>query len=709
MLGLVAGAPAAFGQSGAAADQPVVLPTVSVEGGGRPAETARGPVEGLVATRSATGSKTDTPLVETPQSVSVITSDQIEMLNIGSVNEALRYSPGAFSSGTDYRGEYFSVRGFSADVFLDGTRVPAPVTAQSFRIEPWGMERMELLRGTASALYGQGNLGGLVNAVSKTPYPGQVRQIAFQTGSFGRLQGMWDVGGSLTGDDTLLGRFVGLIRDADTEFDGGHDNRIYLAPSLRWRPRADTTLTLLGSYLRDDNGVTGQWLPPQGTALYNPNGRVPRGRTTGEPDWDTYRKSQYSLGSMLEHQATDWLTLRQNLRYTYQSLDYNTIYASGLVAGQWRRANRVASINQPLAASLTLDNQAEARFDTGPLRHTALAGLDYRYQRVSNRTWAGATTTLDVYGPSYGTVPTLPRGATSITLNNQKQNQLGLYAQDQARLGNWILTLTGRQDWASSDTHDNRTRTDTSQDDSALTGRAALLYAFDFGLSPYISYATSFLPVLGTYAPQRGGDTFKPTTGTQYEGGVKYQPPGSRSLFSAAYFELTQKNVTTADPIYANSSIQTGEAQSRGVELEAHVALTDGLSLIGAYTAQETEVTRSTANNLGRRLTTVPNHMASLWADYGYPVSENLTLGAGAGIRYVGNTMANNAPTATTPIFHAPGFTLYDAMLRADYKQWRLTVTGTNLGDKDYFAACYSSSCSYGVGRAVYATLAYRW
>lgn len=694
------------GQPPSSAGSAIVLPTVTVEG---QAERARGPVQGLSATRSATGTKTDTPLVETPQSISVVTSDQIEALNIGSVSEALRYSPGAASPGSDYRGEYLNVRGFSADIYLDGMRVPVPVPAQSFRIEPWGMERIELLRGATSALYGQGNLGGLINAVSKTPYEGQLNQLALQGGSFGRVQGMWDLGGSLSEDDSLLWRFVGLVRDADTEFDGTTDNRIYLAPSLRWRPREDTTLTLLASYMRDDNGVTGQWLPPQGTQLYNPNGTIPRGRVTGEPGWDTYRKSQYSLGYLLEHEASDALTLRQNLRYTYQQIDYNSIYATGLAAGQWTRVNRVASINKPLAASLTVDNQAEWRFRTGPLEHTALFGLDYRLQRVSSRVWAAPTTTLDVFNPVYGTVPRLPAGATSVTATDQMQHQYGLYAQDQIRLDRWILTLSARQDWATLDTRDNITGQGTGQEDDAFTGRVALLYASSVGISPYVSYSTSFLPSTGTLAPQRGGGSFDPTTGRQYEAGVKYQPPGTSSLLSAAVFELTQQNVSTTDPLYPTYTVQTGEARVRGLELEARANLAEGLNVIAAYTAQESEVTRSNTANLGQRLANVPNHMASAWAQYDHRVTEDFTLGFGAGVRYYGNTVATNTPSAASPIFHTSSFTLFDAMIRADYRNWRLTVTGTNLADKEYYAACYATSCSYGVGRAVYATLAYRW
>ncbi len=236
-------------------DQAIPLPTLNVEGSG---ETARGPVPGYVARRSATATKTDTPLVETPQSISVITRDQLETQNVRTVNEALRYSPGAFASSVDGRGEYFSVRGFTADIYLDGLRVPIVAPAYGFRIEPHGMERIELLRGTSSALYGQANLGGVVNAISKVPQPNPVNMIALQGGSFNRIQGSFDVGGRLTEDGTLLWRLNGLVRDSDTFVDGGRDNRISLAPSLTWRPNAETSLTVLASYMRDDAGVTGQ-------------------------------------------------------------------------------------------------------------------------------------------------------------------------------------------------------------------------------------------------------------------------------------------------------------------------------------------------------------------------------------------------------------------------------------------------------------------
>ena len=364
----------------------VRLPELRVEGA---RETATGPVAGYVAERSATGTKTDTPLIETPQSASVITSDRIQAQNIDTLNQAMLYTPGAFATSVDFRGEYFNLRGFAADIYLDGLRVPVPVPAQSFRIEPWGMERIEVLRGASSVLYGQANLGGIVNAVSKRPRPDMVSQVAIQGGSFGRIQGMFDVGGAAGRDGSLLWRFNGLVRDSDTYVDFGRDNRIYLAPSLAWRPTADTSLTVLASYLRDDLGVTGQWLLPQGTVLPNPNGTIPRGRSTGEPGFDRYRKSQYAIGTILEHRLNaDW-AVRQNPRYTYQELDYATIFTdlTFVPPNQQRVAGRSASYQAPLHWSVAVDNQAEGRFRTGPLDHRVLFGLDYRVQRSHNRTW----------------------------------------------------------------------------------------------------------------------------------------------------------------------------------------------------------------------------------------------------------------------------------------------------------------------------------
>ncbi|WP_149536607.1 TonB-dependent siderophore receptor [Siccirubricoccus phaeus] len=704
---LALAAPAARAQTAQPdAEGAVRLPELRVLG---VRETATGPVQGISAERSASGTKTDTPLILTPQNVTVVTREQMDTQNARNLGDALRYTANGQGILSDFRGEYGTVRGFTPDIYLDGLRVPVPVAAHSFRIEPWGMERVELLRGANSGLYGQGNLGGIINSISKAPYIGQPNEVAIQGGTFGRIQGMFDVGGTAGQGDTLLWRLNGLVRDSDTYVDAGRDNRIYLAPSLTWRPTGDTTITLLASYMRDDAGITGQWLPAAGTVLPNPNGTIPRGRATGEPGWDHYRRTQFGIGARIEHRLNEDWTLRSNFRYTYQELDYPSIYASGFSpAGQQRTLARVASYQNPTYRSFAIDNQVQGRVVTGPLEHTLLFGVDYRMLNAHARTYAAAAAPLDVFTPNYGYNPgALPINAST----NQTQVQTGLYLQDQLRLDRWYLTLTGRQDFADTSTLNNRTGRDSSQRDSHFTGRAALLYAFDSGVSPYFAYATSFLPNIGTMSPARGGGAFSPTTGEQYEAGIKYQPPGQSSLYSATIFQLTQQNVLTPDPNNITYSVQTGEVRVRGLELEARLALTPRLNLLAAWTAQDPEVMKTNiANNLGMRPAAIPSQTGALWVDYTWPVAEELLITLGGGVRYYGNSTGNGSPGPGSPQFNVPSYTLVDALVRADWRQWRLAVNANNLGDEKYVAACYTlASCSYGAGRTVYATLSYRW
>ncbi|WP_424810926.1 TonB-dependent siderophore receptor [Roseococcus sp. YIM B11640] len=690
----------------------VELPLLSVEGA---QGTARGPVTGYIAPTALSGTKTDTSLLETPQSVSVITRDRMDTQNVQSLGQAFRYSAGTHMEqyGEDTRGEYFTIRGFAADVYLDGLRAPASSGYGALRIEPWGMERIEVLRGANSGLYGQGGPGGIVNGISRTPNAEMRNTVTGQTGSFNRLQGAFDLGGAVNADGTIRWRMNGLVRNSDTQADNVLNNRYYIAPSVRWQPNAQTSLTLLGSLLYDDTGSSAQFLPPRGTVLYNPNGRISRSLNTGDPDFDKFYRRQATLGYMLEHRPADNITLRQNMRYTYQSLDYLSIYPAAASITDRRAVVRGVGNVQSAFNNISVDNQAEFRFGTGPLQHTVLAGLDYRWQFNANRTATGTGPGLDFFTPTYGVPimrPSLYRvgGTTlSVTNNNQFLNQLGLYAQDQIRWGNWQLTLTGRQDYASVDTRNNLTGAKSNLEDSAFTGRVGLLYAAPIGISPYVSYATSFNPSTGTYAPQRGGGTFEPTRGEQVEIGIKFQPRGMNSFVTAAAYDLRQTNVSTADPVYTGYNIQSGEVRVRGLELEATMNLMPGLNVIGAVTYQEPEITQ--ANNLtrGNRPVAAPNHFASLWADYTWRVNDDLSFGFGSGVRYVGNTLGNNS---TGSIYHVPSYTLVDAMARADYKNWRLQLNATNLGDEYYVAACSGgANCAYGIGRSIYATLAYRW
>jgi iron complex outermembrane receptor protein len=679
----------------------VMLDPVSVGGH----ETGTSPVSGYKANVAATATKTDTPILDTPQSITVITRDRMDAQNVRSTTDAVRYTAGvnADSYGADVRGFYGSIRNFTADIYLDGMRLPVTVPAQSFQLEPWGLERYDVIKGAASPLYGSGNLGGLINGVSKVPHLDQTNTVELQTGSFGRIQGAIDVGGAANADGTLTWRLNALARDAGTSYDNIKNNRIFVAPSVAWRPDADTTFIVLANYMQDDAGSTAQFLPARGTTLFNPAVQIQPSFLNGDQNFDVYSKRQASIGYLAEHHVNDWWTLRQTMRFTHVDINYRSIYGTGLAPGSNVLLNRAAAVQQPNMNTVTLDTQSEAKFNTGILDHDFLLGVDYRNNMLANRTSTVTGPQLNLAAPVYYPVTWPSLGAAAAVSTNQTLDQVGLYAQDQLSLGPWRLTLTGRQDFAGNNTLNNKTGKRTITDDQAFTGRAALLYASSIGVSPYVSYATSFLPLAGT---NFYGQTYTPQTGQQVEFGVKYQPPSTSMLLTAAVYDLTQQNVQTADPANALNTIQTGEVRSRGIELEAVGEIVPHLNAIVSYTYAQPEVTKSTvAAQVGKRPPVQPNHMASMWLDYTHQITETVTAGIGGGVRYTGTTSGD--PNNT---FNVPAFALLDLQARVEYQNWRVQLNATNLTDATYVAACSGlTSCSFGSGRTVYATVGYRW
>lgn len=688
-----------------------VLPPVRVEGAAQTAtETAWGPVPGLAAKRSATATKSDAALLETPQSVSVVSREAMDTRNAQSVNEALRYSAGVKVDpyGPDTRHDWIFVRGFDAAVqglYVNGLRWQAGQIAG--RIDPYGLERVEVLKGPASMLYGLAQPGGMVNLVTKRPGTGDFGEVRVEGGSHDRFQGAFDVN---TGSDPRWQfRFTGLARDSDTQIDYVEDNRLFIAPSLTWRPNDMTSLTILTHYQKDDTSAS-QFYPAVGTVFGTPLGKIPRNRFLGDPSWDRFDRVQYSAGYLLEHDLNDTWTLRQNLRYNGIDTSWRQLYTNALQADN-RTISRFAFQGDIHTDVFAIDNQAQAKFATGELmQHTMLFGLDYSMARRDNfqRRATNASLNLDLYNPSYGsvTIPSLP----VIANLNETIYQTGVYLQDQIKVDErWVVTLNGRQDWAREDstngpTDSSAARTVTKREDDAFTYRAGLGYLFDFGLAPYASYVTSYLPTGGR---SFAGQPFKPTESKQYETGLKFQPPGSDSSVTASIFDLVQENVLTADPVNgASFSVQTGEIEVRGFEFEAVANLLPGLNLIGAYTYLDAEIASSnTAAERGKRPMGIAENTASLWGDYTIQTGDFKGLGFGTGVRYTGATFGTNANT-----FKVAPYTLYDAMVHYDYNNWRFAVNASNLFDQEYVSQCGSlNACYYGAGRTVIASLRYRW
>jgi iron complex outermembrane recepter protein len=693
----------------------VQVEATAIDGDAQP-QTATGHVKGYVATHALSATKSDTPILTTPQAISVVTSDQIAAQGAQSVPQALRYTSGvqAEQRGVNTDGEeYVYGRGFRLEEYLDGLILP-DVGYNIASYEPYTLERIEVLHGPASVLYGQAYPGGIVNLVSKLPGDTPVHEVQIGGGSYGRIQGGFDLGDKIDSNGDVTYRVTGLARTSGTQIAGVRTERYAFAPSVKIKIDANTDLTLLANAQYDPKAGFYNFVPSQGTVSANPNGQIPTSLNVGDPAYDRHSRMQWGGGYKLEHRIGDVWTLRQNLRYTHIEDKLDAVLAYGLAADN-RSLNRYAFTNHESLGQIALDNQAQAKFSTGALQHTVIVGLDYRkIDYTQSYGFNFATPALDVFAPAYGAAITTPAYSGIDVVG---QDQLGLYAQDQIHVGRLDLLAGVRQDWAGSTDRDLVGGTVTKQDDQKLTWRLGAVYSLPFGLSPYVSYATSFQPETGV---AYNGSAFKPTTGKQVEAGLKYQPQGFKGFITVALFNLRQQNVTTPDPdpTHTGFSVQTGEIRSRGVEFEAHANPVPQLSLIASYTYLDNKVTKSNdtddayGNNLGATPFGVPGNQASGWADYRFDQGPLKGLKLGGGVRYVGATWGDSLNS-----FKVGSYTLVDALLSYDLaraapkmRNWVLSVNASNLFDKTYVSYCQSASlCAYGLRRNVLATLAYKW
>jgi iron complex outermembrane receptor protein len=663
---------------------------------------------GYVAHRASTATKTDTPLIETPQSISVVTREQLDLFNVQRVEESLRYAPGASADalGADNRfdGGNVVVRGFFADQYLDGMKVP--IGSFSFaQIDTNFLERVELLYGPSSVLYGSAGPGGIINLVSKRPTEEAIHEIGFETGSYGLTQETVDLSGPLDEGKHFLYRLNFLGRNTGTQVDYTEYARYSIAPAFTWRPDDQTSLTLLSNFDRDPEAGFYNQLPLPGTVLPNPNGKVPTDLFVGDPDFSNSRRYQEWVGYAFEHQFNDWLTAKQNFRYFHSARNESGVYPFDFEPDLRNMIRDSYEFLQRLNG-VTLDNQLQAKFRTAEVEHTVLGGVDY--QRLTNhgRYLDDPAPDLDYLDPVYEpiTPPT-----TVFTDEEQTQYQIGYYAQEQAKWQGWGLTVGGRYDQSKSKTQDNLSATYDEQTDYKFTTRDALNYVFDNGIAPYFSYSESFEPVAGT---DFSGKAFTPTTGQQEELGIKYQPKAFEGFFRVAVYNLTQQNVLTDDPANSQFQVQTGEIRSRGIELEGHVSPVEGWNLISSYGYIDNEITDSNAGDEGKRsIYAGPARNASLWSNYTFQVAPLTGFGIGLGSRYIGSAFADTANTTKIPdVF------VWDSVVNYDFgaadsrlNGLRLAVNGSNIFDKEYVSFASDFGAYYGLRRSIIASLSYRW
>ncbi|MBU9293234.1 TonB-dependent siderophore receptor [Burkholderia multivorans] len=707
----------AFAQTAPAANAQAAAPNAA-SAGTLPAITVNAASEGdgtvgLVAKRSRTGTKTDTPIEEIPQTINVVTAQQIEMTGATDVNTALRYVPGFSSYGSDNRSDWYAaLRGFTPTAYVNGLQVPNTLNLASWRVDPYMIDSITVLRGPTSVLYGAGDPGAIVDVKTKLADGERVREAGVEIGNYARKQFMIDVGDKLDPDGKYAYRFVGVARDGNAVTGPNNDQRVALAPSFRWRPNADTSLTLSATYLQDWGDISSNFLPAAGTVLPNPNGQITKDIYEGDGNFNYYRKKQWSLGYQFEHNLNSMWTFRQNTRWMHLSLDTGSVWGAGFADETLTEINRWAGVFQMNYSRFDIDNNLEGRFATGPLQHTLLLGFQYNRQTATDSEWLAAAPTLNLYNPVYTPVTTAVFSDPDTTYRTNTyttMNTFGLYAQDQIKWNRWTLTLGGREDWVNMRMDDRAAGTQSKADVSAFTGRVGLTYQAGYGLSPYISYSTSFNPIIGVSLLD--GGVPKPTRGRQIEAGLRWQPPGKNLMLNAAIYQINQTNgVTPALPTQdpgGTKSVQTGEVRARGIELSATGKVTPNLSLIASYAYQDVKVVQANDATLNNWPVDIPRprQMASLWADWTWHTGPLAGFGLGGGVRYQSASAgaADNSLTVSS-------YTLIDAAVHYDVRNWRFAVNATNLFNRHYISGCQSTSvCMFGNDRTVIATAKYNW
>ncbi|OSJ16127.1 TonB-dependent siderophore receptor [Bradyrhizobium canariense] len=673
-------------------------------------ETPLGPVHGYVAGRSSSGTKTNTPIMETPQAVSVIGAEQIRDQKANKLDEVLRYTAGvrAGTFGADTRNDWWLIRGFKSDdvgLFLDGMQLFYTSYA-SWKLQTPNMERVEVLRGPSAVLYGGSSPSGIVNVISKMPPAEPVRFIETGVNNFGNAYVGFDVGGPVATsheNGKLFYRVVGQVQNGPTQVNFTPDNNYFIAPSVTWKPDADTRFTVLASASRQETrGIN--FLPYEGTVINARFGKIPTSFFAGDPSVDKFTREQEMLGYQFERNLIDDLTFRQNARFAHVDVTYR-----GYVGNNWADIN-TASLGRynwyakNTANQANLDNQLEYRFNTGAVRHTMLFGVDLKgYQIDDYQAFNfGTVPSINVFNPAYGF--DIPLTGAPFRNFQITQKQAGTYLQDQMKLGNFTLVLSGRNDWVETTQAARDTgATLASRDDSRFSGRAGLIYNFDNGIAPYVSYATSYNPIIGLNAQNQ---LFLPETGQQTEIGVKVAPRGFDGYFTASVFDLKRQHVATTDPVFTTLQNQTGEVTSRGIELEAVANATRELKLIGSFTAYRLFNSRDLDPALvGKTPTNTPELLVSGWADYTFKDGPLAGFGFGGGLRYIGSSWADTANT-----LEVPAVVLGDLALHYEWQNWRTALNVVNLTDKIYVASCAAaSSCFYGDRRRVTASVSYKW
>lgn len=630
-----------------------------------------------------------------PQSVETVSDADIKKHNAEKIDQTLAYTSGALQGiyGNDSKTNWLKMRGMDVSYTFNGS--PSIATGY-FGETPdiYGIERIEVVKGANSLLYGASKPGGTVNMVSKRPKASKQGEFKTFYGTDHNQGFAGDFSDSLNDENSVRYRLVGSYRDRDGQQDYTNYKSYYLAPSLTWDLSEQTSVTFLASKQKTHGIPENGFFTAYGTLLGAPLGKIDANTFFGEPDYNYYSKDNESIGFEFQHRFDNEWIFSQNYRYNHEKMDIKGVYAS--YADELNgKIVRNSFAQQGTLNGHTSDSRLSNTFYFGDFVDTLLVGFEYQHSKMSGRDFNNyGDSSVDMYHPQYGFKPNEPFQPFLL-----KAQEYGLYLQNQLTYDSRLILNQGVR-YNKIKNHGYWSGDEFDRSYSHTTFNLGAMYVFDNDLSPYVSYSESFTPVYGYSQSQK--TLYKPYTAKQWEFGVKFAPDWLDGELTLDYFDIRAKNAFTSDG--TGQAAQTLESKSNGVEFQLKKALIKNLNLNLAYTY--THATTEMSETLTVQTSMIPKHAVSTWLDYTFTENKLDGLTIGTGIRYVGKTKDEAYLPAGTGI---ASYTLWDAMMKYQFNpQFDLQLNATNLTNKSYIASC-NYWCYYGAERSVNATLSYQF
>lgn len=722
----------------------ITLGPVRVGGAFNAHQAAIGPGNGYVATYTDAGTKTDTPLWEIPNSIYIITKQQMLDQQSQTVQEVLRYMPGIYSeslgtaswgsgSTNSQGGGNFTQRGFKSTQYVDGILSNSEGAA-----EPAFLERVEAVNGPASVMYGQSGPGGLLAMTLKQPTETPLHNATLGFGNWGRYEATLDISDNITKSGNLKYRIaaIGVTQGSQTDYVDYH--RVGVLPSIKWDIDNKTSLTLLGMYMYTPGDGSGNYYPEFGTLIPGKYGYIPRSRFFGDPAYNLSGNREARFEYQFSHKFNKNLEFRQNLMYQDSQRFFNNTYGAGLASdGEtystfgWR--GNLGGNTSQIVKTVGLDSRLIGHLNTGPVTQTLVAGVDYRHvDQEWGLTYDFTAHPINIWNPVITQHPNYATENIHSYYYPTTWNQTGVYFQDQIKFEKLTVTLGGREDWfdLNNQTYGGtglsatKKTAETKGSSTAFTWRAGFTYNFDFGLTPYFSFSKSFTPQFGSILV--GGMAAPPLTGNQFEAGLKYLIPHTDIFLTAAAYHIRENNVLEPSPEVMGQQIDGGTVTSKGVELSAHANITKDLRLTASYSYDDIRYSNSTKTVMqydiygnplqkvslqGKYFTATPRNMVNMFFDYTLPRRIFHGLGVNFGVRYIGFTYAGDANS-----FKVPAYTLFDVGAHYDFSNISRSLSGlkaslamSNIANKRFVGSCAVGQCYYGQAQRIYGNISYSW